>query len=75
MSARQRARVSNDFAPSPDAIPLGALLSTAEVAAMLHLTPDGVRAQARRRHLTHGIGRGNRHYWMPDQVERLRGAP
>lgn len=72
MTARQLARASNDFEPSPKALPLTALRTTREVAELLALEPASVRARAVR----HGVRRiliGNVLYWTPSQVERLRG--
>lgn len=68
------ARFSNHFEPNPDALPVDALLSTAEVAQLLSLAPAGVLARAQRLHLTGHRSRKCRHYWTPEQVERLRAA-
>lgn len=68
------ARVSNHFEPSPDAVPLDALLSTAEVAALLHVSPRTLRNVYWRETYKCLIGpvkRGGVHSWPRTDVERL----
>jgi hypothetical protein len=86
MSARQLARVSNDFKPSSRTIPVGDLLSSGEVAAILGLSREGLAARVRRLEvpviamsrshpgqITIAKGHGHVRYFTHRQVEQLRG--
>lgn len=72
MTVRNLARVSNVFEASPDAIPLEALWTTAEAAALLGIDPRDLRRRAARRGIATWPGSGSHAYWTPEQIERLR---
>lgn len=85
MSARQLARISNEFQMSARSIPVELLLSNGEAAALLGLTRWGVRQRARRMNLTPlavmrshpgkpsvAKGQGCVMYWTRQQIEQLR---
>lgn len=87
MSARSLARICNHFEPSPDALPIEALLSGRETAELLGLrSVQAVRKRAERLgipgvavsrrypgRMTRASGPAHVRYWTPQQVERLRG--
>lgn len=75
MSARQRARTSNDFEPSETAQAVGDLLTTREVAALLHLGEAGIRQRAKRHRIPSVRPSPSLRYWTRRQVERLKQVP
>lgn len=75
MTARNLARVSNDFEPSSRSLALDELLSTREVAALLGLSIKTVANRIWRRGLEATWSRDGRYrYWTRRQVEQIRRA-
>lgn len=72
MTVRNLARVCNHFEPSEQSLALDELLTTAEVAALLNVTPKSILVRARYRNIP-GLKFGNHRYWTRRQIEQLRG--